>query len=73
MNASNSEKGTQLEDRLIDFAVEANEIAEHFPNSYLGRNLSNQLSRSSISPVLNYGEAQSAESTKDFIHKMGSA
>ncbi|WP_326935010.1 four helix bundle protein [Flavobacterium sp. PL11] len=27
--------------------------------------------RSGTSPALNYGEAQSAESTKDFIHKMG--
>jgi len=28
------------------------------------------MSRSSTSPALNYGEAQAAESTKDFIHKM---
>ncbi|MDY0989028.1 four helix bundle protein [Flavobacterium sp. CFBP9031] len=27
--------------------------------------------RSGTSPALNYGEAQSAESKKDFIHKMG--
>lgn len=30
-----------------------------------------QITRSSTSPALNYGEAQSAESKKDFIHKMG--
>jgi four helix bundle protein len=28
------------------------------------------LTRSGTSPALNYGEAQSAESPKDFIHKM---
>jgi four helix bundle protein len=29
-----------------------------------------QLTRSGTSPALNYGEAQGAESRKDFIHKM---
>ena len=47
-----------------------NEILENLPNTYLGRNLSSQLTRSSTSPALNYGEAQSASSTKDYIHKM---
>jgi four helix bundle protein len=32
--------------------------------------LANQLVRSGTSPALNYGEAQSAESRNDFIHKM---
>ncbi|NPD45498.1 four helix bundle protein [Lentimicrobium sp. S6] len=71
MNASNTSKRELLEDRLIDFAISTNEIIESFPNTYLGKNISNQISRSSISPALNYGEAQEAESTKDFIHKMG--
>jgi len=30
-----------------------------------------QLVRSSTSPALNYAESQSAESTRDFIHKLG--
>ena len=30
----------------------------------------NQLYRSSTSPAFNYGEAQSAETRRDFIHKM---
>ena len=30
-----------------------------------------QVRRSATSPALNYGEAQSAESTNDFIHKLG--
>ena len=30
-----------------------------------------QITRSGTSPALNYGEAQSAESKKDFVHKMG--
>ena len=39
-------------------------------NSKAGNHLSGQLVRSGTSVSLNYGEAQSAESRKDFIHKM---
>lgn len=37
--------------------------------NYEGDHLSKQLARSATSAALNYGEAQSAESQKDFIHK----
>ena len=60
-----------LEERLIWFAVKIIELSNHLPNSNAGSHLSNQIVRSGTSPALNYGEAQSAESTKDFIHKMG--
>ena len=59
-----------LEDRLIDFAIAVNIVIEKLPRTYLGQNLANQISRACTSPALNYGEAQAAESTKDFIHKM---
>lgn len=59
-----------LEERLIDFAVMSLEVVEKLPNSYAANHLGGQLSRSSTSPALNYGEAQAAESTKDFLHKM---
>ena len=42
-----------------------------FKGNYAGNHLGGQIIRSGTSPALNYGEAQSAESTKDFIHKMG--
>ncbi|MBL7104607.1 MAG: four helix bundle protein, partial [Bacteroidales bacterium] len=32
--------------------------------------IAGQLIRSGSSPALNYGEAQSAESRKDFVHKL---
>ncbi len=35
-----------------------------------GRHVGNQLLRAGTSPLFNQGEAQSAESQKDFIHKM---
>jgi len=70
MEKDNRSRSERLEDRLIDFALRVNEILENLPNTYLGRNLSSQLTRSSTFPALNYGEAQSASSTKDYIHKM---
>lgn len=45
-------------------------ISEKLPNSRAGNHLAGQLVRCGTSPALNYGEVQSAESQKDFIHKM---
>ncbi len=59
-----------IEERLIEFAVQILDIVENLPKSYGSQHLGGQLARSGTSPALNYGEAQSAESTKDFIHKM---
>ncbi|NHA04546.1 four helix bundle protein [Mucilaginibacter sp. HC2] len=59
-----------LEERLIDFAVMIADIIEALPNTRLGNYIAGQLVRSGCSPALNYGEAQSAESRNDFIHKM---
>ncbi len=59
-----------LEERLIEFSVFIIEIVNEMPSSKAGNHLSGQLVRSGTSVSLNYGEAQSAESKKDFIHKM---
>ena len=59
-----------LEDRLIDFAVRIIRTAESLPKSKVGKHIAGQLIRSGTSPAPNYGEAQSAESRSDFIHKM---
>lgn len=61
---------SDLEERLINFAVLIIEIANKMPNTRAGIHLSGQLIRSGTSPALNYGEAQSGESRKDFIHKI---
>ena len=58
-----------LEDRLIDFAIMIDNIIDQLPVTRLGNYLSGQLIRCCTSPALNYGEAQSAESLNDFIHK----
>jgi four helix bundle protein len=59
-----------LEERLINFAVLILEITEKLPDTKGSGHLSGQLVRSGTAPALHYGEAQSAESRKDVIHKM---
>jgi four helix bundle protein len=61
----------ELEERLIDFSVQVFELSKKVPKEYFGNYLINQLLRSSASAALNYGEAQSAETKKDFVHKAG--
>jgi four helix bundle protein len=63
-------KPQELEDRLIDFAVIVIGVVEDLPISKAGNHIAGQLVRSGTSPAPNYGEARSAESRKDFIHKM---
>jgi four helix bundle protein len=60
----------ELEDRLIAFSSQIIEISNSVNNSYAGNHISDQILRSGTSVSLNYGEAQDAESRKDFIHKM---
>ena len=64
-----NERKYDLEDRLIDFALRISDI-EALPNTKLGNHISGQLIRCGTSAALNNGEAQSAESTNDFIHKL---
>ena len=59
-----------LNERLIAFASNCIDVAESLPKTIAGSHISSQLVRSSTSPALNYGEAQGAESTRDFIHKL---
>ena len=68
--ANNKINKFDLEDRLIDFAVMIVEICENMPDTKASNHLAGQLIRSGTSPALNYGEAQSGESRKDFIHKI---
>ena len=64
------EGGYDLEDRLIDYAVRIIRLTEALPNTKAGTHVAGQILRSGTSPAPNYGEAQSAESAADFIHKL---
>jgi four helix bundle protein len=67
---SKENKIFDLEERLIDFAVRIIRTAESLPKTKVGNHIAGQLIRCGTSPAPNYGEAQSAESRSDFIHKM---
>jgi four helix bundle protein len=59
-----------LEHRLISHACAACSIAESLPLTVVGRHLAGQLIRAGTSPAANYGEAEGAESRRDFGHKL---
>jgi four helix bundle protein len=59
----------EMENRLINFAVDIFEMSKSLSSSFVATHLANQILRSSTGAALNFAEAQSAESRKDFIHK----
>jgi four helix bundle protein len=61
----------ELSDRLLDYAAKIIEITEALPDTRTGRHIAGQLLRCGTSPAPNYEEACGAESTRDFIHKLG--
>jgi four helix bundle protein len=65
------ERKYDLEDRFVDYTCRMIDVVEALPNTRAGNYIAGQLFRSCHSPTFNYGEAQAAESTKDFVHKMG--
>ena len=67
---SKENRAFDLEERLIDFAVRIIRTSESLPKTRVGNHIAGQLIRSGTSSAPNYGEAQSAESRADFIHKM---
>jgi len=62
--------GGVFENRLIDFSTLVLQLCDNIKRTEAGNHLRSQLIRSGTSVSLNYGEAQSAESTKDQHHKM---
>ena len=60
----------ELENRLVELSLGINEICRKLDRSYFSQHISTQIIRSSTSAALNYGEAQAAESKKDFVHKI---
>ena len=76
VNEANSEYAApkkikyDLEDRLLEFAVAVVELTDDLPNTRAGNHISGQLLRCGTSPYGHHGEVKSAESRKDFIHKL---
>mgnify|MGYP006300311067 CR=1 FL=1 len=59
-----------LEKRLINLALSVDGLCKRLEKNYFSAHLTTQIIRSSTAAALNYGEAQAAESKKDFIHKV---
>ena len=59
-----------LENRLLEYSVKIIKVVDQLPNSRVGNHIGRQLVRSGTSPYPNHGEAQAAESPKDFVHKL---
>ena len=59
-----------LEDRLIDFGAAVCGTVRRLPRDLVTSHLSRQLILAATSPAANYAEARSAESRRDFVHKM---
>jgi len=64
------EQKYDLENRLLEYSLGIIKIVEKVPNNRVGNHVAGQLLRSGTSPYANHGEAQAAESSQDFIHKM---
>ena len=60
-----------LEDRLLDYAAAVVKLTEQLHKTRAGNHVGGQLLRSATSPYFNHGEAEAAESRRDFVHKLG--
>ena len=63
-------KGDDIQERFIDFAVNIIKLTAKLSYSPAEKHVGIQLLRSGTSPAPNYAEARSAESSKDFVHKL---
>ena len=63
-------KGDDIQERLVDFAVRVVRLSDKLPKSRSGSHIAGQLLRSGTAPAAHYAEARSAESAKDFQHKL---
>lgn len=63
-------KGDDIEERLIKFAVRIIKVADKLPKTPAGRHIADQLLRAGTAPAFHYGEGRSAESKRDFAHKL---
>ncbi len=59
-----------LEERLLEFAKSIINLSEGLPQTRAGNHVAGQILRSGTAAYPNHGEAESAESREDFIHKL---
>ena len=59
-----------LEERLLEFTCKVTEVVESIVPSRTGNHVAGQLVRCGTSPLDHYAKAPSAESQRDFVHKL---
>jgi four helix bundle protein len=59
-----------IEDRLLEFASAVIDLSENLPDTRAANHVAGQILRSGTSPFPNHGEAEAAESRRDFVHKL---
>ena len=59
-----------LEERLLEFSTQIIRVAENVRRTFAGQHVAMQMLRSGTSALPNHGEAQAAESSRDFVHKL---
>lgn len=59
-----------LSQRLLSYAVRVVKMVEALPRTMAGKRIGDQLLRAGTSVGANYEEAQGAESSNDFVHKL---
>jgi four helix bundle protein len=64
-------KTEELLERTFNFGVDCLKYLDTLPKTKINSVLTYQLAKSSTSMGSNYEEAQAAESSKDFVHKIG--
>jgi four helix bundle protein len=64
-------KGDDIRERLVEFAVAAMDLCDNLAKTPAGTHVSGQLLRCATSAAPNYAEARGAESSRDFVHKLG--
>lgn len=67
---NDGERKFDLEERLLEFAALIIRLVESLPKTRAGNHIAGQLLRSGTAPLPNHGEAEAAESSADFIHKL---
>ena len=60
-----------LEERLLKYSAEVVKLTERLVKTRAGNHVGGQLLRSGTSPYFNHGEAEGAESRRDFVHTLG--
>ncbi len=63
-------KSTDLEERLVNFAVYIVKLCNKFPKTHAGQHIVKELLQCGTAPAAHYAEARSAENSRDAIDKL---